>query len=105
MKRKNIISTLACSIVALAFTACTDVWEEHYQPNPELNADETLWELISNDPQLTKFASFLEATGYDTLLSKNRCYTVWAPVNDAEFFKTHSVEGASRVLLNEYRKE
>ena len=105
MKRRNIISTLACSIVALAFTACTDVWEEHYQPNPELNADETLWELISNDPQLTEFASFLEATGYDTLLSKNRCYTVWAPVNDAEFFKTHSVEGASKTLLNEYRKE
>ena len=73
---------MACSIVAFAFTACTDVWEEHYQPNPELNADETLWELIENDPSLKKFASYLKATGYDTLLTKNRCYTVWAPVDE-----------------------
>lgn len=92
-------------MAAWAFTACTDVWEDHYLPNPELNSNETLWDLINNDPQLTNFVSFLEATGYDTLLQKNRSYTVWAPVNDAEFFKTHSVEGASRTQLNEYRKE
>ena len=105
MKRRNIISTLACSIAALAFTACADVWEEHYQPNPELNADETLWERIEADPELSYFADFLRATGYDTLLTKDRCYTIWAPVNDAEFFKNNSVKEASRVQLDEYRKE
>lgn len=106
MKRKNIISTLACSFVALAFTACTDVWDEHYQPNPELNADETLWELIEGDKeQLSEFAAFLKATGYDTLLTKNRCYTVWAPINGAEFFKNHPIEGATKAQLDEYRKE
>lgn len=106
MKRKNIIFTLACGIVALAFTACTDVWEEHYQPNPELNADETLWELIDGDKeQLSEFAAFLKATGYDTLLTKSRYYTVWAPVNGAEFFKNHPIEGATKAQLDEYRKE
>lgn len=107
MKRKNIISTLACSIAALAFTACTDVWEEHYQPNPVLNSNQTLWDIIESDPQLTSFKEFLEVTGYDTLLTKNRYYTVWAPTNDAEFFKTHSAKNAlgNKNLLDEYRKE
>lgn len=105
MRRKNIILALACGIVALAFTACTDVWEEHYQPNLELNSDQTLWDVIENDPELTKFAEFLHVTGYDTLLQKNRYYTVWAPANNAEFFSTHSIEGATKAQLDEYRKE
>ena len=105
MKRKNIISTLACGIMAFAFTACTDVWEEHYQPNPELNANQTLWDVIEDDPELQNFEDFLRVTGYDTLLQKNRYYTVWAPTNNAEFFKTHSVEGVSKSQIDEYRKE
>ena len=87
MKRKNIVfKALTCGLASLAFTACTDTWETHYQPKPELNATETLWELIEADPELTKFAEFAKATGYDEVLSQNRFYTVWAPVNDAEFF-------------------
>lgn len=107
MKRKNIISTLVCSIASLVITACTDVWEEHYQPNPELNSDQTLWDVIDKDPELTAFAEFLHVTGYDTLLKKNRYYTVWAPTNDAEFFKTHSAADAKndKALCDEYRKE
>lgn len=107
MKRKNIISTLACGIAALAITACTDVWEEHYQPNSDLNSDQTLWDVIENDPELTKFAEFLHVTGYDTLLQKNRYYTVWAPTNNAEFFNTHSALPAvnDKALRDEYRKE
>lgn len=103
MKRRNIISALACSIAAFAFTACTDVWEEHYQPSPELNADETLWELIANDSALTDFAAYLRATGYDTLLTKNRFYTVWAPVNGADYFKAHNAE--NKDMVGTYRKE
>ena len=45
MKRKNIVlKALTCSIASLAFTACTDIWDSHYQPKPELNATETLWD-------------------------------------------------------------
>ena len=87
MKRKNIVfKALTCGLATLAFTACTDTWDSHYQPKPELNATETLWELIEADPELSKFAEFAKATGYDEVLSQNRFYTVWAPVNDAEFF-------------------
>ena len=79
MKRRNIVlKTLTCGIAALAMTACTDTWDNHYQPKTELNATETLWDLIEADPQLTQFEEFVKATGYDELLKQNRFYTIWS---------------------------
>lgn len=83
MKQKYFISVLLCTATILA--SCTDVWDEHYQSDPELNANETLWELIEADPELEKFEQFLRATGYDSLLTKNRFYTVWAPIGDFSY--------------------
>ena len=83
MQRKHFIPALLCCGAILA--SCTDVWEEHYQPNPELNAEETLWDLIKDDPELDQFEKFLVATNYDSLLMKDRFYTVWAPVNGFEY--------------------
>lgn len=109
MKRKNIVfKALTCGLASLAFTACTDTWESHYQPKAELNATETLWELIEADPELTKFAEFAKATGYDEVLSQNRFYTVWAPVNDAEFFQgkeNMNWETLGDSMLNVYKFE
>ena len=87
MQRKHLISGLLCGVAILA--SCTDVWEEHYQPNPQLNADETLWELIKNDPELDKFEKFLVDTKYDSLLMKDRFYTVWAPTGDFAYDETN----------------
>ena len=102
MKRINRLQAWACGIALLALTACTDVWEEHYQPSLELNGDENLWELISGDPDLQGFAAFLSATGYDTLLTKNRNYTVWAPMAGCDMAL---LDGATDSLLAVYRKE
>ena len=96
----NIISV--CSFVVLALTACTDVWDEHYQTNPALAGDENLWELISSNPDLEEFAALLVATGYDSLLTMNRNYTVWAPISMPDGFL---LDGASDSLLSVYRKE
>ena len=90
MKRKNIIvKALTCGLASLAMTACTDSWDSHYQPKPELNATETLWELIEADPELDNFEAFIKATGYEDALKQNRFYTIWAPVDDSEFYTTH----------------
>lgn len=106
MKRKNIVlKALTCSIASLAFTACTDIWDSHYQPKPELNATETLWDLIEADPELSQFAEYAKATGYNEILSQNRFYTVWAPVNGSEFYTTHSLEGVTDSLLSVYQFE
>lgn len=84
MNRKNSIQNfLGCGLAALAITACTDVWDNHYNVDPTIgsNTTESLWDLIAADPALTEFADQLKRVGYDTVLSKNRYYTVWAPMN------------------------
>ena len=106
MKRRNIVfKALTCGLATLAFTACTDVWDSHYQPKPELNATETLWDLIEADPELSQFEAYVKATGYDQYLSQNRFYTVWAPVDGSEFYLTHPLEGVSDSMLNVYKFE
>ena len=106
MKRKNIVfKALTCGLASLAFTACTDTWESHYQSQPELNATETLWELIEADPELENFEAFIKATGYEEVLKQNRFYTIWAPVNDSEFYTTHPLEGISDSMINVYKFE
>lgn len=105
MKRTYINIISACCLVLGGLTACTDVWNEHYQTNPDLSGDENLWELISSNSELAEFAALLEATGYDSLLTKNRSYTVWAPTQMPEGFDVASLEGVSDSLLNVYRKE
>ena len=104
MKRKYINSILACSMV-VSLAACTDAWEEHYQPNPALNGSENLWELISKDSDLDDFEALLRATGYDEVLQQERSYTVWAPVNLSDILDVKSLETASDSLLEVYRKE
>lgn len=106
MKRKNIvIKALTCGLASLAMTACTDIWDNHYQPKPELNATETLWDLIQADPELNQFEAYVEATGYAEVLKQNRFYTIWAPVDGLEFYTNHSLEGISDSLLNVYKLE
>lgn len=110
MKRKYINSILACCAVAWGFSACTDAWDEHFQANKPIagqtgNANENLWELINSDEELTEFAALLQATGYDTLLTKNRSYTVWAPADGSGFIDMSLLEGASEDELAAYKKE
>ena len=106
MKRKNIVfKALTCGLASLAMTACTDTWNEHYESKPELNATETLWELIQADPELNQFEAYVKATGYDDDLSQNRFYTVWAPVDGSDFYTAHPLEGVSDSMINVYKLE
>lgn len=106
MKRTNkLLKALTCGAVAIAFTACTDSWDNHYQPKPELNATETLWDLIEADPELSDFAAYAKATGYDELLSQNRFYTVWAPINGSEFYQGKDLANADKTTLETYKFE
>lgn len=86
MMKKGIIKTLAFgTIVALAFVACNDQWNDHYQEKEELNSSETLWDIISKKGELSEFAALLKKTGYDELLQQNRYYTIWAPKNGFDY--------------------
>ena len=75
---------LGFGLTALLATACTDTWNDHYSVNTDIasNSDKTLWQVIQENDSLAEFAALLEKSGYNTLLTQDRFFTVWAPVGD-----------------------
>jgi len=72
------------------FTSCSDYDDYNKVPEDALpGANKTLWENISNDPQLTKFTALARKSNFSEALSSARFYTIWAPVdgsfNDTEY--------------------
>ena len=66
----------------LAATSCSDFSdynEAKLDSTPSGNL--TLWENISQNPQLSEFASMVKKTGFDSALNNTRYFTVWAPMN------------------------
>ena len=82
------IKYLICAIsVVCGFMSCTDY--DDYNTVPEVfggdqpGANNTLWENISNDQQLTKFTSLASKCKFSEVLNSPRFYTIWAPVDNA----------------------
>lgn len=96
--------TLIMGTALIAVPSCTDTWNEHYQPEDENTATETLWEQLENHEDLSKFRSIVSKAkfyrdethpaytinGTDTIfytykdvLSGSTPVTVWAVKNDA----------------------
>lgn len=71
----------------LAAASCTDYSD--YNTVPEVDdvnrpgANNTLWENIVNDQQLTKFAALARQSNFSEALNSPRFYTVWAPIDNA----------------------
>ena len=70
---------------ALLFASCSDYSDYNSVPSGgDLpSANQTLWENISSDPQLTKFTALAKQCKFSEALNSPRFYTVWAPVDDA----------------------
>lgn len=99
MDKKRInkyFSAIALGAALLAVPGCSDSWDEHFN-NEEGStaATETLWEKITSNPNLTKFASIAEKAKfykddihpvttytYANLLQSGQVCTVWAPTDD-----------------------
>lgn len=71
----------AVILAALACTACSDDWDDHYEEKAAANG--TLWSAISADPTLSNFAKVLQATGYSSALDGSQTFSVFAPNNTA----------------------
>ena len=87
MKYINKIGVMLSAGFMLAVASCTDYSD--YNTVPEVvggdqpGANKTLWENISSDQQLTKFAGLARQCNFSDVLNSPRFFTVWAPVNDA----------------------
>ena len=80
----------------LTFPSCSDTWDEHYDAGDGTSATETLWDLISANPELSNFKNIAEkATFYrdeehpqanytfKDMLQGSMLITAWVPVNSA----------------------
>lgn len=82
---------LAALSVALLAAGCTESWDEHYAKSPSMTVEQTLWDQLLVQDNLSDFRDVLDSvkvmngrklTGitYATLLQK-QFFTVFAPVN------------------------
>jgi len=62
--------------------SCSDPWDDHAKAG-DSNLNENLSARIKNMPQTSDFGDLLTETGYDSILSSSKTYTVWVPTNDA----------------------
>lgn len=84
MKMNKVFNSMRFGLslgLLIAFCACTEKWDDHYSETDKIVSEQTLWDVIKADADLTQFSDLLKATGYDSILSQSRVYTVWAPVN------------------------
>ncbi len=93
----KLLGAMTLGALIMATPSCSD-YDDHYFPtegDEEVTATQTLWEIISSDPNLTRFADILQHAQYykdDThpvanytyadVLKSGQVSTVWAPEND-----------------------
>lgn len=82
IERRHIALGCCAFVAGFALHSCSDEWNDHYERNANL-PDMNLMEAISGDSRLSKFSQIIKATGYDSLLTSDQTYTVWAPVDEA----------------------
>ena len=88
----------------LAATSCSDFSdynEAKLDSTPSGNL--TLWENISQNPQLSEFASMVKRTGFDSELNNTRYFTVWAPM-DGTFNQSELATLTDSALLVQFIK-
>lgn len=81
MGKKSFIYLLAG--LCFAFSSCKDDWNNHFDANSSIVPNESLMDMIAQEPSLNKFAEILKLTGADSYLTSNQTYTVWAPTDKA----------------------
>lgn len=68
----------------MMLASCADYADYNTVPtDPQEAANRTLWENITNDPQLTKFAALARQCNFSETLNSPRFFTIWAPVDQA----------------------
>ncbi len=87
----SIIGMLFTAAMAVALYSCSDSWDDHYDQNGT-NGNESIYQLIKDNPKLSDFMRVLEATHvynnnkptkvtFAQLVAADQALTVWAPLN------------------------
>lgn len=99
---KIISGGLLCCGIAVALTACTDAWDDHYESlgGGENGVHEgTIWKAIKSRSDMKNFASVIEGCSYVDRLDGSQVFTVFAPTDD--YFSAAEAEA----LIAEYKAQ
>lgn len=102
MKKIKYIGILMLAATMLIATSCSefnDYNKEIADATPSGN--QTLWQNIQQNQQLTNFASILKKAGYDEKLNTTHYYTIWAPL-DGTYDANAIQQLSSRSLLSQF---
>ena len=106
MKHVHKLRMMLVAGCMLAATSCSDFSDFNTVPTAtEPGAEKTLWQNISENKDLSDFASVLQRLGYDKILDAPQAYTVWAPVNgsfDMEALSLASDEAVEKEFLKNH---
>ena len=103
MKANKYIGIMMLTVAMLTASSCTDYSDYNSVPSAgdQAGANSTLWENISSDQQLTKFANLAKKCNFSEVLNSPRFYTLWAPVDnaisDAEYNRLMASDSATIV--------
>ncbi|MBQ9672837.1 MAG: fasciclin domain-containing protein [Prevotella sp.] len=83
MKTNKYIGITMLAATMLTAASCTDFDDYNEVPSsdPSNGASLTLWENISQKPELSNFMELIKRTGFEQKLMEPRSFTIWAPVN------------------------
>ncbi len=95
---KNKLVAVAVFLWCTSQLSCTRKWDDHNQTNEDVS--QNLYEEIAADQSLSRFAGYLQQTGYADTLQLTRTFTVWAPTNDALQTLDASITGDAGKLKN-----
>ena len=102
MKKIKYIGMMMLAATMLTATSCSefdDYNKEIADATPAGN--QTLWQNILQNKQLSDFASILKKVGYDEKLNTTHYYTVWAPLNDT-YDANMFMQLSDKALLNQF---
>ena len=105
MITKKIKNSLVACLVGcgcVAAVSCTEFDDYNKEvADATASANQTLWENIQQNPQLSDFASLIKKAGFDAQLATSHYYTVWAPLNNTFDMAAYEQLG-SKALLNQF---
>lgn len=102
MKKIKYIGMMMLATTMLTAASCSE-FDDYNKEVADVTpaGNQTLWQNIQQNQQLSNFASILKKAGYDEKLNTTHYYTVWAPI-DGSYDANAIQQLSSKSLLSQF---
>lgn len=104
MKAKRYMGVAMLAAGVLAAASCSDFDDYNTAPvDVTASANQTLWQNITQNSELSDFAALVEKSGFAPALQSSHYYTVWAPKNGT-YDAAALMQKGNETILREFVK-